>query len=116
MILHSVPEKENLSPSHGLCRFGDRLRGSRRDPPHWATIADLSVGGCYVEMAIPLPPGTKLKVGIWIGETKAWADAEVAHSCAGLGTGVMFIRTSEPDLDRIRQFLGTLPSFTKKPM
>ncbi len=82
----------------------------------WATIADLSVGGCYVEMAIPLPPGTKLKVGIWIGETKAWADAEVAHSCAGLGTGVMFIRTSEPDLDRIRQFLGTLPSFTKKPM
>ncbi|MFZ0289316.1 MAG: PilZ domain-containing protein [Candidatus Sulfotelmatobacter sp.] len=80
MILHSVPEKENLSPSHGLCRFGDRLRGSRRDPPHWATIADLSVGGCYVEMAIPLPPGTKLKVGIWIGDTKSWADCEVVYS------------------------------------
>jgi hypothetical protein len=37
---------------------------------------------CYVEMAIPLPSGTKLKVGIWIGETKWWADYEVAYSTA----------------------------------
>jgi hypothetical protein len=34
----------------------------------WAKIADLSVGGCYVEMAIPLQIGTKVKVGIWIEE------------------------------------------------
>ena len=33
-------------------------------------------------MAIPLPPGTKLKVGIWNGETKWWADYEVAYSTA----------------------------------
>jgi len=81
----------------------------------WATISDLSLGGCYVEMAIPLPPGTKLKMGIWIGETKAWAEGEVAYSTAGLGTGVMFNKISEPDLDRIRQFLGTLAPFGKKP-
>jgi len=46
----------------------------------WATISDLSVSGCYVEMSIPLPPGTKLKVGIWIGDTKSWADCEVVYS------------------------------------
>ena len=79
-----------------------------------ATIADLSVGGCYVEMAIPLPPGTKLKAGIWIGETKCCADCEVAYSTAGIGTGLMFKRISEPDLERIRQFLGTLAPFAKK--
>lgn len=81
----------------------------------WATISDLSVGGCYVEMAIPLPPATKLKVGIWIGETKCSAEGEVAYSTAGLGTGVMFNRISEPDLGRIRQFLGTLVPLAKKP-
>lgn len=79
-----------------------------------ATIADLSVGGCYVEMATPLPPGTKLKAGIWIGETKCSADCEVAHSTPGIGTGLMFSRISEPDLERIRQFLGTLAPFAKK--
>jgi len=81
----------------------------------WATIADLSVGGCYVEMAIPLPPGTKVSVGIWIGETKAWADCEVAYSTPGFGIGVKFNRISEPDLDRIRHFLGTLTAYAKKP-
>jgi hypothetical protein len=81
----------------------------------WATIADLSVGGCYVEMTIPLPPGTKVKVGIWIGETKSWADGEVTYSTPGLGTGVKFVRISEPDLERIRQFLATRAPFAKKP-
>jgi PilZ domain len=81
----------------------------------WATIADLSVGGCYVEMAIPLPPGTKLKIGIWIGEAKFWADCEVAYSTPGFGTGVTFNRISEGDLERIQQFLGTLAAFAKKP-
>lgn len=80
----------------------------------WATIADLSVGGCYVEMGIPMPPGTKLKVGIWIGETKCWADCEVAYSAPGLGTGLRFRRISEADLDRIRQFLAALAPFAKK--
>jgi hypothetical protein len=81
----------------------------------WATIADLSVDGCYVEMAIPLPPGTKVKVGIWIGETKSWADCEVAYSTAGFGIGLKFNRISEADLERVRQFLGTLAPFAKKP-
>jgi hypothetical protein len=81
----------------------------------WATIADLSIGGCYVEMAIPLPPGTKVRVGIWIGETKSWADGEVVYSTPGFGTGVKFDRISKPDLERIRQYLGTLASSAKKP-
>ncbi len=81
----------------------------------WATIADLSLGGCYVEMAIPLPPGSKMRVGIWIGETKCWADCEVAYSTPGFGIGVKFIRVSEADLAGIRQFLATLAPLAKKP-
>lgn len=81
----------------------------------WATVADLSLGGCYVEMPIPLTTGTKVNVGIWIGETKAWADCEVAYSTPGFGVGVKFIRVSESDLDRIRQYLATLGPIAKKP-
>ena len=82
----------------------------------WATIADLSVGGCYVEMAIPLQPGNKIKVGIWIGETKAWADCEVVYGTPGCGIGMRFIGISESDLERIRQFLAHLEPFAKKPI
>ena len=81
----------------------------------WAKIADLSVGGCYVEMAIPLRVGTKVKVGISIEESKAWADAEVAYSTPGFGIGLKFDKVSESDLARIRQFLATRADFAKKP-
>ncbi len=83
--------------------------------PFRARIADLSISGCYVEMATPLQPGTKVNVSIWIGETKAWADCEVAYSTPGFGAGLKFIRISESNLERIRQFLTSLAPFSRKP-
>ncbi len=133
-LLNMAPEKplwDLTLPSPAPDNYQQRVAEQRKDPrfkchnsvelhtqggaSFWATLADLSVGGCYVEMSIPLPPGTKLRVGIWIGETKCWADCEVTYSTAGIGTGVKFKNISEPDLDRIRQFLGTLVPFTRKP-
>jgi PilZ domain len=80
----------------------------------WGTVADLSLGGCYVEMPLPLQPGTKVKVGIWLGETKACANAQVTHRTPGLGIGVKFIEISEPDLDQIRRFLDKLAPLARK--
>jgi hypothetical protein len=81
----------------------------------WAKIADLSVGGCYIEMAIPLPKGTKVRVGIWIDDAKSWADGEVTYSTPGFGTGVKFTKVSDLDHERIEQYLSTLTRFIKKP-
>jgi hypothetical protein len=80
----------------------------------WASIADLSVGGCYVEMAIPLSKGSHVKVGIWMGETKIWVDCEVAYSTGGSGIGMRFIKIAENDRQRLAEFLETLGPFAKK--
>jgi len=81
----------------------------------WAKISDLSLGGCYVEMAVPLAVGAKVKVAIWVQEVKIWADCEVAYSTPGLGIGLKFVRINESDLERIRQFLAPLAPLAKKP-
>jgi hypothetical protein len=81
----------------------------------WGTVADLSVAGCYVEMAIPLAPGSKVSLSIWIGESKVWVDGEVAFSTPGMGIGVKFNRASEQDLERIREYLAPLSYLAKKP-
>jgi PilZ domain-containing protein len=81
----------------------------------WGTVADLSVAGCYVEMAIPLAPGSKVSLSIWIGESKVWVDGEVAFSTPGMGIGVKFGRVSEQDLERIREYLAPLSYLAKKP-
>jgi len=80
----------------------------------WGTVAELSVGGCYVEIPIPLELGKKLKVGIWIGQSKAWADARVTHTVPGLGVGIKFTEISESSLDEIRRFLETLSPLARK--
>jgi PilZ domain len=82
----------------------------------WGTVADLSLGGCYVEMPLPLEPGTKLKVGIWFGQTKAWARAQVAHTTPGVGVGLKFIEISDQDRDVIRRFVESLAPLARKPL
>ena len=83
-------------------------------PSFWGTVAELSVGGCYVEMPIPLERGTKVRIGIWIGQAKAWAEAEVTHRTPGMGIGVKFSQISQVDLDQIGNFLQNLNPLAKK--
>jgi hypothetical protein len=82
----------------------------------WGTVADLSLGGCYIEMPLPLEPGTKAKMAIWFGQNKAWAEAVVTHRTPGLGVGMKFTKISAQDRDQIDRFLRTLTPFAKKPL
>jgi PilZ domain len=82
----------------------------------WGTVADLSLGGCYVEMPLPLQPGTKLKVGIWFGQNKVMAEAQVTHRTPGLGVGIRFVEIADHDLDQVKRFLETLSPFSRKAM
>lgn len=82
----------------------------------WGTVADLSLAGCYVEIPIPLELGKNLKVGIWLGQTKAWAEARVAHRTPGMGVGLKFTAISEQDREQIRRYLETLAPFARKPL
>ena len=71
----------------------------------WANSADLSMGGCFVEMAIPLKKAEKLKIGLWIGEGKVWFQGEVASSTPGFGIGIKFINVPEKDAAALKAFL-----------
>lgn len=82
----------------------------------WGTVADLGLGGCYVEMSIPIEVGTKLSVALWFGQNKAWAEAEVAHRTPGFGVGTRFTKISDLDLDVIRQYLNSLAPLARKPL
>lgn len=82
----------------------------------WGTVADLGLGGCYVEMSIPIEVGTKLSVALWFGQNKAWAEAEVAHRTPGFGVGIRFSKISDQDLDVIRQYLNSLAPLARKPL
>jgi hypothetical protein len=74
----------------------------------WGKASDLSVGGCYVEMPIPLKPATKLKVGVWVGKDKLWATGKVTNSTPGFGIGVQFTEIADKDKQLLAEFLKTI--------
>jgi hypothetical protein len=67
--------------------------------------ADLSLGGCFLEMPNPLPKGTQVKIALWIKDFKLWANAEVVTSTPGFGIGLKFIEITEQDRNQLKQFL-----------
>lgn len=83
-------------------------------PSFWGTLADLSLGGCYAEMPIPLEAGTKLRVLIWLGQEKVKAEAEVIHRTPGFGVGIRFTQLAATDADLIGQYLSTLAPLARK--
>ena len=59
-------------------------------PVIWGKASDLSLGGCFVEMPIPLPVETSFSMAIWLGETKLRLHGQVASTSPGFGIGVRF--------------------------
>jgi hypothetical protein len=74
----------------------------------WGKATDLSLGGCFVEMPIPLKQGTTVKMALWLKETKLWVTARVVSSRPGFGIGLQFSEMPAEDSDRLKQFLQSL--------
>ncbi len=83
-------------------------------PSFWGNLADLSLGGCYVEMPIPLETGAKLKMALWFGQERAWAEGEVAHRTPGFGVGIRFTQIADADRNRIGAYLDSLAPLLRK--
>jgi hypothetical protein len=70
--------------------------------------ADLSLGGCFLEMPNPLPKGKQVRIALWIKESKVWANGEVVTSTPGFGIGVKFTEITEQDKNQIKQLIGSM--------
>jgi c-di-GMP-binding flagellar brake protein YcgR len=73
--------------------------------PRRGQTANLSEGGCYIEMVQTLEPPTCVDVVLWLNDEKIQARAEVVTRNAHLGNGIRFIRISEADKKKLREFV-----------
>ena len=100
-----------MSPSHQDRRKHERFKvrvpiefhpeGSRRLR---SATADLSLGGCYLEMMFTFPVGTILEVSLQIGYT-VFAKAVVVTRELQVGNGIQFIDMAPTDRDAIRNYI-----------
>src|SRR5215467_2588566 len=73
--------------------------------PRRGQTANLSEGGCYIEMVQTLEPPTCVDVVLWLNDYKIQARAEVVTRNANLGNGIRFVRISDADKQKLREFV-----------
>lgn len=74
----------------------------------WGKASDISQGGCFVEMSIPLPIDASFDIALWLGDSKLYLRGQVVSLQPGFGNGVGFIDLAPADQERLRQFIETI--------
>jgi hypothetical protein len=102
-IPHSGPEQRQFPRFE--CRAGIEVRAESSPSPLRGHMADISLGGCYVEMMIPLKVATKLDLTVWLDNAKICTAGMVTSSHPGFGVGIKFIGMAKPDRERLERYL-----------
>ena len=77
--------------------------------PIWAELADISLGGCYVKMAVPAAIGSSVILTFNLQQQELTTKGRVVTSSPGIGSGIKFdLDASEMvDLWRVLRKLGS---------
>lgn len=101
--------KERRTQSRYRLDAGVRVSDHRSRVPNWCNIADISRGGCYVEMVVPFPKGTMLNLEVRAGTMRLRTQGKVLSSLPGKGMGIQFQIEDQAErshLDQIIEFLA----------
>jgi len=103
-----APGGERRKTPRLKCMNSAEIHPDSQSSQIWGKVVELGLGGCFLEMPIPLRKGENLKLGLWIQETKLWMRAKVVNSRPGFGVGVQFTEISDKDAESLKTFLNSL--------
>ena len=95
------------------CSLSVELHPASAENRAWGRVADVSVGGCFVEMPSPFKEGTKVRLALWIQDKKVWALGKVVVSRPGSGIGIQFLEMKDEDRTELKRFVDSLPSLRR---
>jgi diguanylate cyclase (GGDEF)-like protein len=87
------------------CRVTIELQPREGDVPILGNLTDVSLGGCYVETSVILPPGSKLKLVFSIDDGRMQAEGSVVRIDPGSGVAVQFNDMSREDREKMHRVL-----------
>ncbi len=103
----STSAERRRSPRY-KCAGTARLQETGNSASAWATFADISLHGCYIETAVPLCLGTALVLKLEANGFRVDATGEVKVVYPGLGMGISFTKVSDEDRARLQQLVRSI--------
>ncbi|MBZ5523526.1 MAG: PilZ domain-containing protein [Acidobacteriia bacterium] len=91
------------------CEVGVQVRTENAKNGYWGALADVSLGGCYVNTFSPLPPGTGVMLRLQANDAEIHLTGVIVTCHPGVGMGVEFKRfTTREDESRLKGMVGVL--------
>ena len=102
------------------CFVAVELRVDETPTPIWGNLSNTSAGGCLVETAQPVKPGSKVDVALWVPNGKIWVkgfalSGVVSRTGPAKGVRVHFEGMPPAERDSLRQFLKYVQEMTRGP-
>ncbi|HVP43420.1 MAG TPA: PilZ domain-containing protein [Terriglobales bacterium] len=89
------------------CQGGVQIQRPN-SPPTWATLGDISAGGCYIETTTPLTMGLELDLTLKVADATIPCKGQVRTSHPGIGGGIYFTHVTPEARRQINQLLDVL--------
>jgi len=81
----------------------------KQTTPLRAKTADLSLGGCYLDMMFTFEIGTQLKIMLWTHDVKLTIDSVVVTRDLQVGNGIKFTSMTAEDTAKLQEIIAALP-------
>jgi len=102
----------DLAPevAHQLRKWLERNApdGEKDDPPVRCQLTDLSLGGCYLEIASPFPVGARVTISMRAAGSELRVEGVVRVMYPDKGMGVEFTQATAEHRSSLEKFLGVL--------
>ena len=101
------PSADRRKSPRVKCSISAELR-AQGQPVIWGKVSDLSLGGCFVEIPIPLKQGASFEITLWLGNTKLRFQGQVVTTAPGFGIGVRFSDISAENQQFLRSHIEAI--------
>jgi CheY-like chemotaxis protein len=95
------------------CRLGTEVYLTGTSVPNHCCLTDLSSGGCYLEVSLPLPQGSTVEILVRTYEMKLRLRGTVQSTHPGYGMGILFELNTKEQRESVKQlidFVAAQPS------
>lgn len=91
------------------CDLGVEVRVAEAKTGYWGTVADICLGGCYVNTFSPLPIGTPVVLAIRTKNLEVTMHGKTVTFHPGVGMGVQFAGSLSPEEEgHLKSLIGNL--------
>jgi len=97
-------QERRINPRY-KCEGSAEFRTEGSDVRTWGTFADLSLGGCYVEMKATFPVGALVDLTLDLNDVRVQVKGEVRISYPFLGIGIAFRDISPENQLHLKQMI-----------